>query len=219
LINVFIGFDKTEAKAAYVLAHSIQNRASITPSISFINRKSLRGIFTRHRSELDSSDFSISRFLVPYLCNYRGHAIFMDQDMLCVDDIARLWAWRDDKSLRVVKHNHVASETVKSTGKAQINYGKKNWSSLMLFNNEKCKTLTLDYVNTAPGLDLHQFKWLEEHEVGELPNYWNHLVDYDIPDPNSSLFHYTIGGPWIETYSKCTFNGNWKDEALELEGE
>jgi len=82
----------------------------------------------------------------------------------------------------------------------------------MLFNNAKCKALTLDFVNTAPGLDLHQFKWLEEDQVSDLPKHWNHLVDYDKPDHLASMFHYTIGGPWLDKYSECTFSEVWSDE-------
>ncbi|NBR29730.1 MAG: aminotransferase class V-fold PLP-dependent enzyme, partial [Betaproteobacteria bacterium] len=34
-----------------------------------------------------------------------------------------------------------------------------------------------DYVNTASGLELHQFKWLgDDSLIGELPHRWNHLV-------------------------------------------
>ena len=32
----------------------------------------------------------------------------------------------------------------------------------MLFNCAKCKNLTVEYVNKATGLDLHQFKWLND---------------------------------------------------------
>ena len=38
----------------------------------------------------------------------------------------------------------------------------------MLMNCKKCNELT-DYVNSATGLQLHQFKWLESDElIGDL---------------------------------------------------
>lgn len=52
----------------------------------------------------------------------------------------------------------------------------------MLFNNARCRALTPDYVNTATGLDLHQFKWLANDElIGALPDRWNYLVGYHAP--------------------------------------
>lgn len=213
MIRWFIGYDKDESVASYVLAHSLQTRSSIPINITFINRTQLRGLFNRKRSEVESTDFSISRFLTPYLCNYEGWAIFSDCDAIVLDDPAKLWAWRDDRyAVRVVKHNHQPLETVKFLGNQQLKYEKKNWSSVILFNNSKCKALTLDYVNHASGLDLHQFKWLGNDElIGDLPNHWNHLVDYD-PPKDASLLHYTHGGPYFSEYVNCENSEEWHEE-------
>lgn len=214
MINWFIGFDKDESQAAYVLASSIQRRSSITPSITFINRQALRGIYKRERSPLESTDFSLTRFLVPYLCHYEGFAIFTDCDMVVRDDPAKLWAWRDERyAVRVVKHSHIPTEDTKFLGQTQTKYAKKNWSSVMLFNNAKCKALTPEYVNTASGLELHQFKWLESDEqIGDLPSQWNHLVDYDKHDPGACLVHYTKGGPYFPEYRNCDYHTDWWTE-------
>ena len=72
----------------------------------------LGGMLTRERNPLQSTDFSFSRFLVPYLCGYEGWSLFMDCDMLMLDDIAELWALRDERyAVQVVKHEHVPRET------------------------------------------------------------------------------------------------------------
>jgi lipopolysaccharide biosynthesis glycosyltransferase len=213
MIKWFIGYDKDEAITAYVLAHSIQTRSSIPVSITFLNRESLKGIFTRERGEYDSTDFSISRFLVPYLCNFEGHAIFSDCDMVVRDDPAKLWAWRDDQhAVKVVKHNHVPVETVKFLGNIQTQYDRKNWSSLMLFHNSQCTALTPEYVNIVNGLDLHRFKFLAESEIGDLPKQWNLLVDYDKSDVKACLVHYTKGGPWFKEYANCDYHQDWHRE-------
>ncbi len=216
MISAFIGFDKDESQTAYVLAHSLHRNSSIPLAITFLNRETLRGIFTRERGSLESTDFSISRFLVPYLCNYSGHAIFMDCDILCRDDIAKLWAWRDDVPVRVVKNNHQPTEETKFLDNIQTKYQKKNWSSVMLFNNEKCKSLTLDYVNIAPGLDLHQFKWLKDDEIGDLPKQWNHLVDYEKFDPKASMVHFTKGGPYFDEYKNCDYHQDWNVSNVDM---
>ena len=210
MIRWMIGYDKDEAITAYVLAHSLQTRSSMPISITFINRDNLKGIFTRERGELESTDFSISRFLVPYLCGFEGHAIFSDCDMVVRDDPAKLWAWRDERfAIQVVKHNHQPTETTKFLNHAQTKYDRKNWSSVMLFNNEKCNCLTPEYVNTASGLDLHRFKFLADEEIGDLPKHWNLLVDYDKHDKDACLVHYTKGGPWFKEYANCDYHQDW----------
>jgi hypothetical protein len=42
----------------------------------------LSGLFTRERDAKQATDFSFTRFLVPYLCGFQGWAIFMDCDVL-----------------------------------------------------------------------------------------------------------------------------------------
>lgn len=216
MIRWMIGYDKDESITAYVLAHSLQTRSSMPMSITFINRDSLKGIFTRERGELDSTDFSISRFLVPYLCQYEGYAVFSDCDMVVKDDPAKLWAWRDEKfALMCVHHNHVPIEETKFLHRTQSKYSKKNWSSVMLFNNRKCRTLTPEYINMTSGLELHQFKWISEDQIGYLPNQWNHLVDVD-KHKDASLIHYTKGGPWFKEYANCDFHQDWHKEKSQM---
>ncbi len=209
MIRIFIGYDPVEAGTLYPLIHSIHRNSSMPVSITPVSLKNLRGIFTRERHPLQSNDFSFTRFLVPWMCDYKGYAIFMDCDMILKDDIAKLWAHRDEKAVRVVKHNHIPPEDTKYLGNVQTKYARKNWSSVILFNNEKCKALTLDYVHNADGLDLHQFRWLEDEEIGELPRQWNHLVGYDKFDPQVSNIHYTTGGPYFEEYKNCDYHQEW----------
>lgn len=213
MIRIFVGYDKRETAAAYVLAHSIQAQASMPVQFTFLNLSQLRGILTRPRGQYDSTDFAISRFLVPYLCNYEGWAIFMDCDIVCRDDIAKLWAWRDERyAVRCVKHHHQPDETTKFLGQPQTRYACKNWSSVMLFNcaHESCRLLTREYVNSAPGLELHQFAWQQcKVPVGDLPAHWNLLVDYDAHDPRAALVHYTKGGPYFPEYAACDYHADW----------
>ena len=214
MIRVFIGYDDREAAAFSVLAHSIHTRASAPVSITPLRLTQLQGIYTRARDPLQSTDFAFSRFLTPYLCNFEGWAIFMDCDMLMRDDIARLWALRDDRyAVQVVQHNHVPREDTKFLGQKQTVYPKKNWSSVMLMNNAKCRALTPALVNNASGLHLHRFEWLgDDALIGALPRCWNHLVGYDEPDPDAALAHFTLGGPYFSGYADCEFADEWRVE-------
>lgn len=214
MIRVFIGYDAREAVAFSVLAYSIQARSSEPVAVAPLMLSQLGGVLTRPRHALQSTDFSFSRFLVPYLSGYQGWSIFMDCDMLMRDDIAKLWALRDERfALQVVKHDHRPREQTKFLGERQTSYDKKNWSSVMLLNNSRCTGLTPEYVNSASGLDLHQFKWLDDERlIGDLPRRWNHLVDYDPPSRDVSLAHFTVGGPYFPEYADCPFADEWRVE-------
>ena len=213
MIRIFIGYDAREAIAFGVLAHSIHVHASEPVAIAPLMLSQLQRVLTRDRHSLQSTDFSFSRFLVPYLSGYEGWSLFTDCDMLVREDIAQLWALRDERcAVMVVKHNHVPRETTKFLGEPQTKYEKKNWSSVMLFNNARCTALTRDYVNTASGLELHQFKWLDNEDlIGALPERWNHLVGYNPPRADAALVHYTLGGPYFPEYAHCEYAQEWFD--------
>ena len=194
--KIFIGFDPREDVAVNVLTDSIQANSSIPVQIAQVRLSQLKGIYERPESSLQSTAFSFSRFLVPWLCEFEGWALFIDADMLCLANIAELWALRDERyAIQVVKHQHKCEPGQKFQGMPQTPYERKNWSSVMLFNCNRCKALTVDYVNTASGLELHQFKWLMDDEIGSLPAEWNVLVGVEPVPNNAKILHYTLGGP------------------------
>lgn len=210
MIRVFIGYDPNETVAYHVLAHSIMRHASEPVSVTPLKLSQLP--MTRARDPKQSTEFSFSRFLVPWLCGYEGQAIFMDSDMLCRADIATMSASKD-AAVSVVKHEYQPRPEDKFLGQKQTIYAKKNWSSVMVFNNAKCGALTPAYVNKASGLELHQFKWIDESDIGTVDPAWNHLVDEYAPNPDAKLVHFTRGGPWFAKYRFCEFAKEWREEA------
>ena len=94
-LNIFIGYDPNEIVAYHVLAHSIIEKSSCPITISPINLMNLNGIFARERNPLQSTEFSFSRFLVPYLSDYNGWSLFMDCDMLARADFSELFDLND----------------------------------------------------------------------------------------------------------------------------
>lgn len=217
LIPIFIGYDKKETIAYHVLCHSIIRRSSVPVSFIPVNRANIRGTFTRPRGEKDSTDFSNSRFMVPHLMNYQGWAIFMDCDMLCLEDIAKLWDQRDSTKAVIVKqHDYTPKEETKFLGQEQTVYTRKNWSSLMLMDCAKCYQLTRKAVNSEPGLWLHRFGWIDDQMIGQIMGPWNHLVGVDYPNPASKLVHFTNGGPW-HGYNDVEFAREWYAELEDME--
>ncbi len=215
MIRIFVGYDSQEIIAFHTLCHSILMRSSVPVSITPLARDTLKPVYQRDKGELSSTEFSYSRFLVPYLSDYQGVSLFMDCDMIVTRDIKELVDMFDDQyAVQVVKHDYTPKTSTKFLNQTQSKYEKKNWSSVMLFNNRKCKALTPEVVNNESGLYLHQFKWLQNVSlIGELPLEWNFLVDeYDRPEELPALIHFTLGGPYFNDYSDCDFSEVWWKE-------
>lgn len=185
-MRIFIGVDKRQPVAYNVLQHSIIRRAKTPVTITPLN------IDWMPMKRRGLTDFTFTRYLVPYLCNYEGEALFLDGDMLARADINELKDLIDPEvSVSVVK-NPLRFE----------------WPSLMYFNNAKCKNLTPEYIETQKPQAL---EWAEA--IGELPEEWNHLVGYDNLNPDAKIVHFTRGLPcWKETEG-CEFSDEWREEA------
>jgi lipopolysaccharide biosynthesis glycosyltransferase len=142
--------------------------------------------------------------------NYIGWAIFMDSDMVMLSDITKLWNLRNEKyALQVCKHDYTPNSKNKFLGNNQTIYAKKNWSSLMLMDCSKCKTLTPEYVNTRSGLELHQFKWLDKNLIGSIPLEWNWLVGEYPHKKEVHNIHFTEGGPYFKDYKNTEYANEW----------
>jgi lipopolysaccharide biosynthesis glycosyltransferase len=210
VIPIFIGYDSKVKIAYHVLAESILRNSSTPVTISPINLSNLKNIYTRKQDPLASTEFSFSRFLVPHLMNYNGWAIFMDSDMVMLSDITELWNLRnEDYAIQVCKHDYTPKSKHKFLGNNQTIFAKKNWSSLMLMNCSKCKTLTTEYVNTKSGLELHQFKWLDENLIGSIPLEWNWLVGEYPYKKDVYNVHFTEGGPYFKDYKNTEYANEW----------
>jgi lipopolysaccharide biosynthesis glycosyltransferase len=222
--RIFIGYDEREAIAYHVLCHSILRRATRPVTIAPLRRELLAAAgFTRPRGEHDSTEFAISRFMVPALCGYEGRALFMDCDMLVLDDITTLADFdMRGKPVACVQHAYTPRGERKFLDQRQSRYARKNWSSVILFDTSLCHRLHVNAVNNANVLDLHQFRWLYDDEIAALPARWNNLIgeECELPVPvESSVLHYTRGGPWFKEYdlAGAAYHA-WRDEFNHMRG-
>ena len=145
MIKVFIGYDSRMPEDFSVASSSLLEKSSVPVSITPLYLKNLRDVYNRPKGmgPKPSNEFSYTRFLVPYLCEYEGWAVFVDGDVVFNDDIWNLFALRNDEyAVQVVKHDYTHKSTKKFKGNEQHVYPKKNWSSVMMFNNEKCTDLS-----------------------------------------------------------------------------
>lgn len=196
MLRIFIGWDSRFPEPAEVLRYSLHKHSSIPLDVRFLKLNELD--FARAHDPLQSTEFTYTRFLVPHLCGFRGKALFMDNDMLCLGDVAAL-----DRlnmlglALRVVQHDYQPTNTVKMYGCPQTAYPRKNWSSFMLMNCARLRLWSKEVVQTQTGAYLHRFQDIPDAQIGEIPKTWNTL---DWMDETTQLIHYTNGGPWFEQY-------------------
>jgi lipopolysaccharide biosynthesis glycosyltransferase len=217
-MKIFIGYDKQFEKNLKVQINSLRKNSKNNLEIFLLNYEDLKGILYRKKDELQTTDSAFTRWLVPYLSDYNGWSLYMDSDMYCRYNISELFELANsDYSVMVVKHEIKHAEEKKFNNNKQIYYDRKNWSSLILFNNSKCRHLNLEYINEASGLDLHQFKWIEDKEIGELEKSWNHLVGVNENNPDAKIVHWTLGGPWFKEYKNSEHSEEWFSEFYQLE--
>lgn len=234
--RVAIGYDKREHDAYQVTRHSLIRHSSIPLFINCLDIRALSaaGLYTRaHYAKAGqmydqqdgrpfSTEFAFSRFLLPALSLYSGWSMFVDCDFLFTADIAELLTNLDpSKAVMVVKHSHQPSETVKMDGVSQGAYPRKNWSSLILWNNAHPANMVLDIstVNRQPGRWLHGFEWLTEDEIGEIPLTWNWLASVnDGLEETPKAIHYTLGVPSMPGYENAPYADLWRDELNQAKG-
>ena len=213
ILNIYIGYDEVEISAYHTLSQSIIKYASGPVRITPVCSRHFSNFYKRPKDAKQSNDFSFTRFLVPYLNNYNGYAIFMDCDMMVRTDIYKvLKEVEPTKAVSVVQHDYAPTEKSKYLGKVQYAYPRKNWSSFVVWNcsHEKNRKVTPKFVETASGLELHRFTWLLDSEIGNLDIGWNWLVgDYVDPPEDVKNIHWTIGGPYFEEYSNVDFSDEW----------
>lgn len=210
-LKIFVGWDSKEPLAFSVLAHSILSRATRPVSIVPLTRQSLKREYTRPRGPTEATEFSLTRFLVPYLSGYKGISVFLDCDMLCrvdIGDVLLHVLMDPGKAVYCCQHDYVPKALTKFLGQEQTTYPCKNWSSHMIFDNAKCTALSLEYVNTASGLELHRMHWADG-QVGSLPLGWNWLVGEYEPNPQAQIYHYTNGLPAYKDYANCDHSEEW----------
>lgn len=205
--KVFIGWDPREDVAWNVAAASISKHSDMP-----IHKLVKANIPEYKRTDLfASSEFTLTRFFVPYLSGYKGYSIFLDCDILCTTDISKILDEVDPNNMvTCVQHPDYKPKTAyKMDHKKQFAYPRKNWSSVMVFNNAKCEVLLPELLNNSTPKYLHRMMWAPDDLIGNVSHTWNYLAGYysDIDKPN--IIHYTDGGPWFEDYIDCDFAREW----------
>lgn len=231
-LSIWIGYDPREAEAFSVARESVRRQLNQPIPIRGIELTTLQAKQLYYRpterrpSAADrpvlwdvisdapmSTEFAITRFLVPHMAGDSGWALFMDCDMLARANLSTLLQACDrSKAVMCVKHDYAPKNQTKMDGQVQTQYARKNWSSFMLFNleHEANQALTVEFVNTLPGRDLHRFCWLEDDQIGELDPAWNFLVGHSDPAIDPKVVHFTEGSPNMPGYENAPYADEWR---------
>jgi len=222
--NLYMGWDSRQSLAYNVMEWSLYNHSKDINVLPLkINDLRSQGIYTRPDDLLSATEFTFTRYLVPYLHDYKGWATFIDSDMLMLTDINPLLDQADDDyAIMVAKPNYDFEEGLKMDGQKKFRYPmlpdgttRKNWSSLIMFNcaHPSNRVLTPDLVNNLDynGIWFHQFQWLCEWEIGEFDIEWNWLINvHEEPrDGSPKILHYTDGGPWFPQHKNGLYAKEW----------
>lgn len=223
--TVYIGYDSREQVAYDVCKFSIERRASKPVDIRKLELQELRdqGIYKRSHDPLASTEFTYSRFLVPYLNQYKEPALFVDCDFLFLADVWELLDQANNSfALQCVQHDYRPTEETKMDSIPQTQYPRKNWSSLILWNceHEKNRELTIEVVNKQTGAFLHRLQWVDDEDIGSISYLWNFLEGwYQSPRDNAvKAVHYTRGGPWFKDWQDVDYGDDWRREYKDMTG-
>ena len=176
--EVWIGHDHRQPLSYNVMRYSVESNASKPVPVNglFINQLPM--------SRQGATEFTFSRFLVPYLMDYEGIGIFCDEDQAVTGDIWELFAYASklkDWDVAVMKDQE-----------------RFEWPSVMIFNNANCTTLTPEFVDDEENT-LFDFAWTKEERIESFPEIWNHCCGMKPPREDAKLYHWTQGIPyWTE---------------------
>jgi len=214
--RIFVGYDSREDIAWEVCRHSLLRHSDNNVEVVPLRQDALRtlGLYTRPHDLAASTEFSLTRFLTPFLAARAEWTIFCDCDFLFTADVREVFESLDpSKALYCVKHDYTPAYRLKMDGRAQSVYPRKNWSSFMIFNGRHpdVQALTPDVVNSATAAYLHRFEWIkDENDIGELDREWNFLSgEYPKPPTVPKVIHFTNGGPWFEQWGDCDYGDLW----------
>lgn len=247
-VRVVLGYDSTEKAGTYACIESILKHASQPVHFTLLAKDTLRksGSYWKDRGEDEATEFSRTRFLVPYLMGYKGQAIFLDgADMVVQADVCELLQYAPPGTdIAVCKLDYQPTNPHKfgNTNTQNRKYRYKLWSSVVVFNcyTAPCKRLSPKVVNEQDGSWLHQFGWIprqglpggdppteQEKEgaiaarVGTIDPAWNWVEGYSdtklgIPLEQAKIVHYTLGGVWHPGHVKTPADKVWEQTYEEL---
>ena len=210
-LTIYVGYDSRHSDIAeiskFAIEDSIKNinsnytdffKDKEEPIIKFLDKSKIKEYTREDKNQ--STEFTYTRFLIPYLENYEGISMFLDDDIIFRKSPLELSYFLSPKNaVACLQYEYDDFPEKKFDGQNNVTYPKKLWSSFMVFNNNHpdCKKLTPEIVNTETGKYLHQFEWTQNIDM--IPEQYIFTEGLDDIHHKYDFYavHYTHGGPWI----------------------
>jgi hypothetical protein len=200
---VYIGHDSRQPLSYNCMRYSVESNASSPISVNGLFLHQLP--ITRQKA----TEFTFSRFLVPWLMDFEGFGLFCDEDMVVTGDVWELFSYCS----KIDGEWDVAMMT---------NQPPFEWPSVMMFNNRNLKHITPEYVEDEKNR-FFDFAWTTKERVADLPEEWNHGCGM-MPPKEAKLYHFSQGIPywtecrglhedekWFEAMQNMTRSANFVD--------
>jgi len=229
-MKIFIGHDSREPELTEICRFSILKYASSEVEIHVLDKQQLADELSREpttpqQSGIEEAEHLYTRFLIPHLVGFRKEwALYVDSDFIFLDDVYKLLNFASNKyAVMVAKHDEDKlkpyKEKNKLNGRPILEYPRKYWTSLMLFNcnHADSRKLNPKFIQEASGFDLLKLSHIPNRSIGDLPVEWNWLVGlYE----ESAYFkpralHFAMGGPWFPAGKKVEYGALWSDMYVE----
>jgi|AGTN01.1.fsa_nt_gi Glycosyl transferase family 8. len=192
-IKVFVGASDSEWLPFKVLEYSLKKNARMSVQCIPLSEAKIDIPMPKDEANRPRTPFSFHRFLIPQLCDYKGKAIYLDSDMLVLNDIRQIWELPFDGS-QLLAINPV-DDTQKNTQFA-----------VMMLNCETLDWRIGDIVKMLDSGALNYHRLMQEMEVArkvsaKIPHTWNCLDKYH--RRTSSLIHFTdmVKQPWVSRFN------------------
>jgi hypothetical protein len=216
MLHLFFGHEDRAEAGTTAFARSVIAHASGPVALVPITRRALLD------QREGTNAFTYRRFLVPWLLDFEGWAVFVDgADMVLRADIYEIERLKNPyMAVQVVKHDYQTRHPVKYVGSrmeaANPDYPRKNWASVMLMNcsHFAWRQITPEFVRRAKPMDLLQLRFIDDERIGALPEAWNWLVDEYGRNDNAKLLHWTAGIPAFQAHADAPMAQEWTDSLL-----
>ena len=216
MLNLYFGHDERAEAGTTVFVRSVIAHARQPLSLTPITRMAIGD------QPEGSNAFTFRRFLVPWMQQWEGWALFADgSDMLSRGDVTDILALADHRmAVQVVKHDYQTKHPRKYRGTAMEadnrDYARKQWASVMLLNcgHFAWRKLTPEYVARADAMHLLQLQFVPDDRIGSLPPEWNWLADEHGANPAAKLLHFTAGIPAFTEHQDAPMADEWRASLL-----
>lgn len=173
MIKIFIGTEEAQWLPTQVLRHSVLRRTKAP--VEFIDLIDLP-----LKLNLDMyTGFSFYRWYIPEACNYTGRALYLDADIIVLEDIQKLAEMEMGGKGALARdggNGYYTSVMLLDCDKLK-NWKIKNWAGLI---NARMASYDAIMIASKQGLNHKDF--------GPLPAIWNGLDEWT---PQTKILHYT----------------------------